>query len=169
MRCNDDFTPFDACVNVSDPAGGDIRVSTSLATKAVKILCSDGSVVSGEVLSSGVINPVGRVPDGDLKVGIPIMAEAVTLPIQSAEITAGGAARTKAVNRVWLRIKDAIRIKVESGRDSYTYTRRGDSTQWEQDVLLSSGWTEGGQIAFKHEEPGKCEVLSMSLEVAIGG
>lgn len=170
MRCGSEATPWDCCVTVSDPAGGDVRVTNALAGRSVSILCADGSVVGGEVESSGKVTLSSPVPEGDLKIGLPRKAVVTTLPVQSAEVPAGGAARSKSINRVWLRVLNAKQIKVgQSGGLLASYTRSGNSNAWEQSILLATGWTEGGQLDIQHDGPGECSILSMSLEVALGG
>lgn len=147
---------------------------THLEGQEVAILI-DGAVHPRRTVTGGAINL--DVEGSVVHIGLPITADMKTLPL--AFETAGmGQGRVKNVNKVWLRVFRSSGIFTGPSVDRLTEAKQRTTEAWgappalkteEIEIMVESDWTDGGSICVRQADPLPLTVLSMSLEVSIGG
>ena len=136
---------------------------------------ADGAVISQQAVSNGKIS----LPKASTKVhvGLPITADLQTLPI-SLEMEAFAQGRQKNVNKAWLRVYRSSGIKVGPTFDKLTevkqrttqpYGSPADLLSEEVSVMITPTWSDGGQICVRQTDPLPLSILSMVVDVALGG
>jgi hypothetical protein len=145
-----------------------------LEGKTVNIL-ADGAVHPQKVVTGGVINL--DFAASKVTVGLPLTADLTTLPLTlQAEAFAQG--QVKNVNRVYLRVYRAGEVYTGPSKTKLTkYQDRTDSEYGSLPALQSAelnievmpSWGSYGQITVRNSDPTPMTVLSMVLEVALGG
>ena len=144
----------------------------------------EGEVVN--ILADGAVHPQRTVTNGQITliephsvvhIGLPITADVQTLPI-SLEMEAFAQGRNKNVNQVYLRVLRSSGIKVGPSftklteykqRTTQPYGSPPDLVSEEIDVMITPTWSDGGQICVRQSDPLPLSVLSMVIEVALGG
>ena len=146
-----------------------------LEGKAVAVL-ADGGVQPQRVVSGGAItldNPATVVT-----VGLPIVARATTLPFSAKVDNAFGYGRTKNVNKVWLRVAASSGIKAgpDAARLREFAQRRAESPgsppalrSEDVPIVLDPSWGQDGSMTVVQDQPLPLTLLSMTLDVAVGG
>lgn len=148
---------------------------TWLEGKTVNIL-ADGAVVPPQVVTGGAITlPVAA---SKVQVGLPITADIQTLPL-AAEMDGGaGQGRQKNVNRIWLRCyrssgilagPDFNSLVPYKQRTTEAYGSPPNVVSDEVEIALSAAWQSGAQVCVRQTDPLPLTLVSMTLEVAIGG
>lgn len=144
----------------------------------------NGEVVN--ILADGAVHPQRTVSGGSItldraatkvQIGLPITADLQTLPA-ALEMQGFGQGRQKNVNKVFLRVHKSGGIFVGPALDKLTefkqrttemYGTPPDLKSEEIAIPVSSQWQDGGQIYIRQNDPLPLTVVSMSMEVAIGG
>jgi hypothetical protein len=142
----------------------------------------EGKTVS--VLTDGAVHPQVTVTDGAIDldyeaevvhVGLPIAAQAETMPLVF-EVEDGGVGNVKAINRVWLKVKNTSGLKVGPDTDDLVdATTRSDEMYGSPPALqngvievpLLPAWSDEGTLILRSDDPLPAIVLSISYEVAI--
>lgn len=146
-----------------------------LEGKTVNIL-ADGAVHPQRVVTSGAITL--DVPASKVQVGLPITADLQTLPLAMQIDGSFGQGRQKGINKAWLRVYRSSGIFTGPNTDELVeYKQRTDEVYGappnlvsdEIEVLLTPTWAASGQIYIRQIDPLPLTVISMCLEVAIGG
>lgn len=145
-----------------------------LEGKTVNIL-ADGAVCPQRVVTGGAItidNAASKV-----QIGLPITADAQTLPL-AAQIDGGfGQGRTKNINKVWLRVVNSSGIFAGPSSDRLVQYKQRTTEPWgtppalktqEIEIDVKQAWGDGAQIFVRQSDPLPITLVSMSLEVAIG-
>ncbi len=136
---------------------------------------SDGRVDSQEVVTDGEVQ--FNLPGGRVHVGLPIEADLVTLPM-AMQIEAFGQGFMKSVTHAYFRVKDSRGLLVGPDFDHLSpYIQRttepyGFPTEMitsEIEVALTPGWNRAGQTFIRQRDPVPTTILSMALEVQLGG
>ncbi|THF64314.1 hypothetical protein [Pseudothauera rhizosphaerae] len=144
----------------------------------------EGCTVS--ILADGAVHPQRVVTGGQIvleheasivHVGLPFEADAQTLPL--AFETAGfGQGRQKNVNKVWLRVYRSSGIFAGPSFDSLTETKQRTTEPYgtppalkseEIAIMVTPSWGDGGQLCIRQHDPLPLTIVSMSMEVSIGG
>jgi hypothetical protein len=146
---------------------------TWLEGKTVSIL-ADGAVHPQRVVTAGSItldNPASIV-----HVGLPIIADAKTLPI-AAQVDAGfGQGRVKNVNKVWMRVVRSSGVFAGPSFDQLTQYKQRTTEPFgrapalrtdeiELDVMPS--WGNDASIIVRQSDPLPITITSMTMEVVI--
>ena len=145
-----------------------------LEGKTVSIL-SDGAVHPNRIVFNGSITL--QQAASKVHVGLPITADLQTLPI-SLEMEAFAQGRQKNVNKAWLRVYRSSGIKVGPSFDKLTEVKQRTTQPYgsppellseEVSVMLTPTWSDGGQICVRQTDPLPLSILSMVIDVALGG
>ena len=146
-----------------------------LEGKTVSIL-ADGAVHPQRVVTGGTITL--DQASAKVQVGLPITADIQTLP-WAAQIDSGfGQGRTKNVNKVWLRVYRSSGIFVGPDTDNLTEAKQRTTEIYgkppalkseEIPVMITPSWNDSGQVFVRQSDPLPLTVVSMTLEVAVGG
>ena len=138
------------------------------------------------VLADGAVHPQRVVANGQITlieaaekvhIGLPITADLQTLPV-SLEMEAFAQGRKKNVNKAWLRVYRSSGIKVGPSYDKLTEVKQRKTELYgspaellteEVDVMITPTWSDGGQIVVRQTDPLPLDVLSMVIDVSLGG
>lgn len=166
----------DAGLTYDGSATTTIRGAWHLEGEKVAVL-ADGAVVTGVTVSDGVIT----LPQAASVVhfGLGYTADIQTLPLAVEVDGALGQGTTKNVNDVYLRVADSSGVFVGPDFDNLTeYKQRTDEPYDSPPALLNGmldpitiepGWGQDAQVCIRQPAPLPLTVLSMVLEVALGG
>jgi hypothetical protein len=164
----------DCGLSYSGPAVSTVAGLSHLEGKTVSIL-ADGAAHRQLVVSGGSITL--DEPASTVQVGLPITADLQTLPL-ALEIPGFGQGTRKNVNKVYLRVKDSsgirtgpdfgslveakIRMAEPPGTPPALQTR-------EIEVVNRAAWTDGAQVCIRQSDPLPLTIVSLTLDVAVGG
>ena len=147
-----------------------------LEGKEVAIL-ADGAVHPRRTVTGGAITLTG--PYSKLQVGLPIVADLQTLPLASEGAQAAGQGTVKGVNKVHMRVHQSAGIQVgPTFVKLREYPARSVDDPYGSPPALRTGeislgidpsWNTDGSICLRKDDPLPLTLLSMTLEVAIGG
>lgn len=146
-----------------------------LEGKTVNIL-ADGAVHPQRTVTGGAITL--DVEASKVQVGLPITADLQTLPLAMQIDAAFGQGRYKAVNRVWLRVNRSSGIFAGPSETELTEAKQRTTEPYgsppalkseEVEVMAKSAWTDSAQVYVRQADPIPLTILSMTLEVALGG
>lgn len=144
----------------------------------------EGETVS--ILADGAVHPQRTVTNGAITleqsasvvhIGLPITADIKTLPL-SLEMEAFAQGRQKNVNKVWLRVYRSSGIKVGPSFGSLTEAKQRTTEPYgsppamiteEVAVMITPSWGDSGQVCVRQTDPLPLSILSMVIEVALGG
>lgn len=148
---------------------------TWLEGKTVSIL-ADGAVHPRRVVTGGAItleNPASVV-----HVGLPYQSDLQTLPLAMQIDGAFGQGRYKNVNRAWLRVHRSSGIFVGPTENELTEAKQRTTEDYgtppalkseEIEVMVRPAWADSGQVYVRQSDPLPLTIVSMTLEVALGG
>lgn len=148
---------------------------THLEGQELNIL-ADGAVHPKRTVSSGAISL--DVPAVVVHAGIPIEANLQTLPLALQVDHAFGQGRMKNINNASMRVYRSSGIWVGPDEDHLTEAKQRTTEPYgsppalkseEIGVMLSPSWSDGGQIYLRQADPLPLTVISLNLEVAVGG
>ena len=146
-----------------------------LEGKTVNVL-TDGAVHPCCVVTSGAITLT--YPASKVHVGLPIVADAQTLPIVTQVDNAFGQGRYKNVNKVWLRVYRSSGIFVGPDENTLVEVKQRTTEVYgtppelvsdEFEVMMRPSWGNSGQVFVRQSDPLPLTLLSMTAEVALGG
>jgi len=141
-------------------------------------ILADGAVHPPRVVSSGAVQL--DVEASVVHVGLPIEADAQRLPL-AFEMRGDGAfgqARQKNVNKVFLRVYRSSGIFAGPSFDRLTEAKQRTTEPYgappalkseEIPIVITPSWTDNGQVCVRQSDPLPLTIVSMSLEVSIGG
>lgn len=138
------------------------------------------------ILADGAVHPQRQVANGQVQldapaslvhVGIPIAADAATLPVV-AQIDSGyGQGRMKNVNRTWLRVHESSGIFAGPDADNLVEAKQRTNEpagqppvlkEQEIEIVLPGRWNDSGQVYVRQSDPLPLTIVSVTAEVAIG-
>lgn len=146
-----------------------------LEGKTVNIL-ADGAVHPQRVVTSGQVT----LDQASIKVqvGLPITADLQTLPL-AMQIDGGfGQGRYKNVNKAWLRVYRSSGIFVGPNPENLVEAKQRTTEPYgsppalkseEIPIMLTPTWADNGQVYIRQSDPLPLTIVSLTLEVAIGG
>ena len=167
----------DSGLTYDGPPADTISGLSHLEGCTVSIL-ADGAVHPPRVVSSGAVQL--DVEASVVHVGLPIEADAQKLPL-AFEMRGDGAfgqARQKNVNKVFLRVYRSSGIFVGPSFDRLTEAKQRTTEPYgsppalkseEITIAITPSWTDNGQVCVRQSDPLPLTIVSMSLEVSIGG
>lgn len=146
-----------------------------LEGKTVSIL-ADGSVHPQRVVTSGSITLDNAA--STVQIGLPIEADLQTLPMAFQIDNGFGQGRTKNVNAAWLRVYRSSGIFVGPSLTQLTEAKQRTTESYgsppalksdEIRVVIPPNWGNDGQIFVRQKDPLPLTVVSLTLEVEVGG
>lgn len=149
---------------------------TWLEGETVSVL-GDGAVMTPKVVTSGSITL--EQPCSKVQIGLPITADIKTLPL-ALQLQDGsmGQGHVKNVNRVWLRVNRSSGVFAGPDENNLTQykQRRTEAygsppalTSDEIEIVLTPSWQSGGQVFVRQADPLPLTIVSMTVEVDVGG
>jgi hypothetical protein len=149
-----------------------------LEGETVSIL-ADGAVCPQQTVTDGGLPDKLPAEAGTIHIGLPIRADAQTLPV-AFEAQSGGAGqgRQKNVNKVWLRVDRSSGIFVGPSFDKLTEAKQRTTEPYgtppalksdEIGIALTPSWAETGAVCIRQSDPLPLTVVSMTPELSIGG
>lgn len=148
---------------------------THLEDETVAIV-ADGAVLAEQVVSGGEITLDDAA--SVVQVGLPYTCELKTLPLTMQVDAAFGQGRMKNIDAVYLRVEQSGAFKAGPSSDALleakwrTWEAPGDATalrSGEFDVVTRGDWNPDGQVVIRQDQPLPLTVVSMTLEVTLGG
>jgi hypothetical protein len=146
-----------------------------LEGKTVSILV-DGAVHPRRVVTSGEVSL--DVEGSVVHIGLPITSDLGTLPLAMGIDNAFGQGRYKNINKVYLRVYRSSGIFVGPTVDELVEAKQRTIEDYgvppalkseEIEVVTRNAWDDSGQIFVRQVDPLPLTVVSMTMEVAIGG
>lgn len=146
-----------------------------LEGKTVSIL-ADGAVHPQQVVTGGSITLDNEAIK--VHVGLPIVADMQTLPLALQIDGAFGQGRYKNVNKAWLRVYRSSGIFVGPDSDKLVEIKQRTTEPYgsapalkseEMQLVLSPSWADSGQVFIRQQDPLPLTLVSMTLEVSVGG
>lgn len=141
-----------------------------------------------QILTDGAVHPTRVVTGGSITldaaasvvhVGLPYTSDMMTLPLAFEQAPAGGQAVQKNVNGVAMRVTQSSLVKAGPAFDDLTeYPARDVGDPYGSPPALRTGelrfdispdWGSDGAVCIRQDEPLPLTVLSMALDVALGG
>lgn len=159
--------------------------SGSPATTISGLSHLEGETVS--ILADGAVHPRRTVSGGQITldqaasvvhIGLPITADLQTLPLAAGIDNAMGQGRFKNVNKAWLRVYRSSGIFVGPDSDNLTEAKQRTTELYgsppelkseEIPVMLTPSWADSGQVFIRQVDPLPLTIVSLTLEVALGG
>lgn len=151
-----------------------IRGLWHLEGEEVAVL-ADAAVHPRVTVANGAITLEGEA--STVQIGLPITADVQTLPL-SFETQAFGQGLTKNVNGVSMRVKDASGYQIGPDFDQLVETTVRSDEPYGTAPALATGvvewtvmpeWGTDAQLCIRQSDPLPVTILSMTLDVAIGG
>jgi hypothetical protein len=145
----------------------------------------EGKVVN--ILADGAVHPQRTVIGGAItldnaaskvQIGLPIIADLQTLPAVMQIDGAFGQGRYKNVNKAWLRVyrsggifvgPDADKLVEAKQRTDEIYGLPPRLKSEEIPITVTPSWDDSGQIFIRQSAPLPLTVVSLTLEIALGG
>ena len=164
----------DCGLSYSGSAVSEISGLDHLEGKTVSIL-ADGCVAPRQMVIGGKVtleNPASKVV-----VGLPYNCDMTTLPL-ALQLPGYGQGRMKNINQVFMRVNRTSGIFVGPDFDSLTEVKPrtnelyGVATKLKTEeisIRVKPVWDDGGQVSIRQSDPLPITIMSMSIEVAIGG
>ena len=146
-----------------------------LEGKTVNILV-DGAVHPQRVVTGGQVTL--DVEGSVVHIGLPITADLETLPLAMGIDNAFGQGRFKNINKVYLRVYRSSGIFVGPTADELVEAKQRTTEDYgtppalkseEIEVVTRNAWDDSGQIFVRQSDPLPLTIVSMTMEVAIGG
>ncbi|MFJ1253424.1 hypothetical protein [Cupriavidus sp. CuC1] len=165
----------DAGLTYSGAAATVISGLSHLEGKTVSIL-GDGSVFPQAVVTGGQVTLAFAA--SKVQIGLPITADLQTLPLAMQIDNGFGQGRAKNVNKAWLRVYNSGGISIGPDANTLVPAKQrttepyGTATALKTDEIpdmLTPTWAAAGQIFVRQSDPLPLTIVSLTLEVAIGG
>ena len=146
-----------------------------LEGETVNIL-ADGAVHPQRVVTSGKVTLDS--PAVVVQIGLPIIADAQTLPPVLQTDSAFGQGRPKNINKAWLRVyrssgiwigPDADHLVEAKQRTTESYGSPPALKSEEIEMLLTPSWQDAGQVYVRQTDPLPLTLVALTLEIQTGG
>lgn len=146
-----------------------------LEGKTVSIL-GDGAVFPQQVVTGGAITL--DQPVSTAHVGLQITADIYTLPVATQTDTGFGQGKPKNVNTAWLRVYRSGGIFAGPNVEQLTEAKQRTTEPYGSppnlisdvvEIVLDGEWAEDGQVLVRQTDPLPLTLVSLTLEVEIGG
>lgn len=148
---------------------------TWLEGETVSIL-ADGAVHPQRVVTGGAVTL--DIASSKVQIGLPITADAQTLPFAAQMDNGFGQGRLKNVNQAWLRVYKSSGIFVGPSFDKLTEAKQRTTEPYgsppslksqEIALVITPSWLDSGQICVRQSDPLPLTLVSLTLETETGG
>jgi hypothetical protein len=158
--------------------GAPVSVLTGLhhlEGKTVAIL-ADGAVQPPKLVTAGAITLEHAA--SVVQIGLAITADLQTLPLTLETSADGGQGREKNVNKVYLRVYRSSGIFVGPAFDKLVEAKQRTTESYgvapalrseEMPIMVKPNWSKDAQLCVRQSDPLPLTILSMTLDVAVGG
>lgn len=146
-----------------------------LEGKTVSIL-ADGAVHPQRVVTGGTVTL--EVAASKIQIGLPYQSDLKTLPLAAQIDGAFGQGRAKNVNKVYLRVYRSSGIFAGPSENELTEAKQRTTEPYgsppalksdEIEIVVKPSWGDSAQILIRQNDPLPLTIVSMTLEVAVGG
>jgi hypothetical protein len=146
-----------------------------LEGKTVNIL-ADGAVHPQRVVTGGKIALDAEA--SKVHIGLPIEADLQTLPLAMGIDNGYGQGRFKNVNKAWMRVHRSSGIFIGPNENELVEAKQRTTEAYglppalkseEIQVLLTPTWADSGQVYIRQSDPLPLTIVSLTLEVSVGG
>lgn len=146
-----------------------------LEGKTVSIL-ADGAVHPQRVVTGGTVTL--DVEASKIQIGLPYQSDLQTLPLAAQIDGAFGQGRAKNINKVWLRVYRSSGIFAGSSENELTEAKQRTTEPYgsppalksdEIEIMVKPSWGDSAQIFIRQSDPLPLTIVSMTMEVAVGG
>lgn len=145
----------------------------------------EGATVN--VLADAAVHPQCVVTSGAItldspavvvQVGLPIQADAETLPLALQVDAAFGQGRYKNINKAWLRVYASSGIFVGPDEDNLVEAKQRTTETYgappalkygEVPLMLTPSWADSGSVYIRQSDPLPLTIVALTLEVSLGG
>lgn len=147
-----------------------------LEGKEVAILV-DGAVVDPQTITGGVLTLPDGITGNVITFGLPYVSQLQTLPM-ALEIAGYAQGMPKNVNEVFVRVYRSSglfagptfdELTEHAQRTTEVFGAPPDLVTGEFDIKIKGAWGEDGQVCIEQSDPLASTLLSMTLDVAVGG
>ena len=139
------------------------------------------------ILADGAVHPQRTVSGGEISLdapavvvhaGLPITADAQTLPPVLQTDSAFGQGRPKNINKAWLRVYRSSGIWIGPDADHLTEAKQRTTEAYgsppalkseEIEMLLTPSWQDTGQVYVRQTDPLPLTLVALTLEIQTGG
>lgn len=146
-----------------------------LEGKTVSIL-ADGAVHPQRVVTGGTVTL--DVEASKIQIGLPYQSDLQTLPLAAQIDGAFGQGRAKNINKVWLRVYRSSGIFAGPSENELTEAKQRTTEPYgsppalksdEIEIMVKPSWGDSAQIFIRQSDPLPLTIVSMTMEVAVGG
>jgi hypothetical protein len=146
-----------------------------LEGKTVNIL-ADGAVHPQRVVTGGKITLDAEA--SKVHIGLPIEADLQTLPLAMGIDNGYGQGRFKNVNKAWMRVHRSSGIFIGPNENELVEAKQRTTEAYglppalkseEIQVMLTPTWADSGQVYIRQTDPLPLTIVSLTLEVSVGG
>jgi hypothetical protein len=164
----------DAGLTYSGAPATTISGLSHIEGKTVNIL-ADGAVHPRRVVTGGAITLDQAA--SKVQIGLPITADAKTLPVAMQVDNAFAQGRFKNVNKAWLRVFRSSGIFIGPDFDNLVEAKQRTTESYgsppslkseEIPIVLTPSWADSGQVCIRQSDPLPLTMVSLTLEVALG-
>ncbi len=146
-----------------------------LEGKTVSIL-ADGAVHPQRVVVGGAVTL--EQATSKVQIGLPITADLQTLPLAMQIDSSFGQGRYKNVSKAWLRVYRSSGIFVGPNAAALVEAKQRTTEPYgsppalkseEIQLMLTPTWSDSGEVFIRQSDPLPLTIVSLTLEVALGG
>lgn len=147
-----------------------------LEGEEVSIL-ADGAVVDPQVVTGGVLQLPSGIEASTITFGLPYVSDLETLPM-ALELQGYGQGMPKNINAVFLRVYRSSGIFAGPSFDDLTEAKQRTTEVFgtpprlvseEVEIMVQPAWSDDGKVCIRQSDPLALTVLSMTLDLAVGG
>lgn len=147
-----------------------------LEGEEVSIL-ADGGVVDPQIVTDGILTLPNEIEASTIIVGLGYTSDLQTLPL-ALELAGYGQGAPKNVNEVIMRVYRSAAMFAGPSFDNLVEAKTrtleplGTPTALqtgEIEIVVPPDWTDGGEVCVRHTDPTSLCILSMTLDLTIGG
>jgi hypothetical protein len=140
-------------------------------------ILGDGAVMNQKVVTGGSVTI--EQPCSNVTIGLPIDAFIQTLPAALQVDPAGSMGKMKNINKIWARVQESSGFSAgpDFGASLIQYKPRTfelygmppNQQYGEVEFVLKNSWQADGQVVVSQPDPLPLTLVSITMEVAVGG
>lgn len=140
-------------------------------------ILADGAVIDPQTITGGILQLPDGIEASKITFGLPYVSELQTLPM-ALELQGYAQGMPKNVNTVFLRVYRSSgmfagptfdELTEHAQRTTEVFGAPPDLVTGEFEIVISGAWDSDGQVCLRQSDPLASTILSMTLDVAVGG